>query len=168
MSKLALFSAAVLLASWPIVGQQASQQGGQQAGQAAEKSTQNLAAPIPVEAVQKPNPVRYTAESITRGKRQYGFDCAMCHGKEGNGKGDVAADMKLKVMDFTDPNTLKDRTDGELYYIIRKGQGDMPPEGDRVKSELDWDMVNYLRSLSKKAGEKPPAEEKQAEPKSPS
>jgi hypothetical protein len=32
----------------------------------------------------------------------------------------------------------------------------MPPEGDRVKSDLVWDMVNYLRSLSKK--DKPPAE----------
>ena len=41
--------------------------------------------------------------------------------------------MKLKVSDFTDPATLKDRTDGELFYIIKVGKGDMPPEGARVK-----------------------------------
>ena len=115
-----------------------------------------MAAPIPVEAAQKANPMKYTGESVARGKRQYGYDCAMCHGKEGDGKGDVATDLKLKVGDFTAPNALKDRTDGELFYIIKNGKGDMPPEGDRVKSDLVWDIVNYLRSLSKK--DKPPAE----------
>ena len=56
----------------------------------------------------------------------------MRHGKEGNGKGDLAAEMKLKVVDFTDPKTLKDR-DGEIFYIIKNGHQDMPPEGERVK-----------------------------------
>ena len=52
---------------------------------------------IPVDAAQKMNPVKPTAESLARGKRQFGYDCAMCHGKNGDGSGDVAADMKLKM-----------------------------------------------------------------------
>jgi len=44
---------------------------------------------------------------------------------------------------------LKDRTDGEIYYIIKKGHQDMPPEGDRIKTDEGWDLVNYVRSLSK-------------------
>ena len=75
----------------------------------------------------------------------------MCHGKDGDGKGDVGADMKLKVSDFTDPTTLKERTDGELFYIIKFGKGDMPPEGARVKTDELWDLVNYVRSLAKKS-----------------
>jgi mono/diheme cytochrome c family protein len=82
----------------------------------------------------------------------------MCHGKEGNGKGKVAIEMKLKMNDETDPATLKDRTDGELFYIIKKGKDQMPPEGDRVKDETVWDMVNYVRSFAKKTDK--PAEEK--------
>ena len=74
----------------------------------------------------------------------------MCHGKDGDGKGEVGADMKLKVSDFTDPATLKDRTDGELFYIIKTGKGDMPPEGARRKTNELWDLVNYVRSLAKK------------------
>jgi hypothetical protein len=31
----------------------------------------------------------------------------MCQGKDGDDKGEVAADMKLKVSDFTDPATRK-------------------------------------------------------------
>ena len=113
---------------------------------------------LPLDAARKENPVRPTPESLARGKKQYGYDCVMCHGKEGNGKGDVAIEMKLKMNDETDPATLKDRTDGELFYIIKKGKEQMPPEGDRVKDETVWDMVNYVRSFAKKTDQ--PAEQK--------
>jgi len=107
---------------------------------------------VPVDASQKANPVKPNAESLARGKRQFGFDCAMCHGKNGDGTGDVAADLKLKMRNHTDPATLKDMTDGELFYIIKKGKNEMPPEGDRVKNDEIWDMVNYVRSFAKKGG----------------
>jgi mono/diheme cytochrome c family protein len=74
----------------------------------------------------------------------------MCHGASGDGKGETARDMKLTVADFTDPETLKDRTDGELFYIIKNGHQDMPPEGTRIKTEEGWDLVNYVRSFAKK------------------
>jgi len=123
---------------------------------------------IPVEAARRENPVKPSEESLARGKKQYGYDCVMCHGKKGDGKGDVAADMKLKMNDETDPATLKDRSDGELFYIIQKGKDQMPPEGSRVKDEAIWDMVNYVRSLAKK-GDKPavPGAEARAPEKAP-
>ena len=105
---------------------------------------------IPENAAKRENPVKPAEESLTRGKKQYGYDCVMCHGKTGDGKGDVAADMKLAMNDETNPSVLKDRTDGELFYIIQKGKDQMPPEGARVKDETIWDMVNYVRSLAKK------------------
>ncbi len=112
---------------------------------------------IPLAFAQKENPVKSTPESLARGKKQYGYDCAMCHGKEGNGKGDVAAGLKLNMHDETDPATLKGLTDGALFYIIKNGKDQMPPEGDRVKPEEIWDMVNYVRSFAKKQA---PAEDK--------
>ena len=102
---------------------------------------------IPPEAASQPNPVKPSPESLAKGKKVYGYDCAVCHGKDGDGKGDM--DMK-NVSDFTDPATLKSRTDGELFYIIKKGKGEMPPEGDRGKSEDIWNLVNYVRSMAKK------------------
>jgi mono/diheme cytochrome c family protein len=116
---------------------------------------------IPVDAAKRENPVKPSEESLTRGKKQYGYDCVMCHGKNGDGKGDVAADMKLSMNDETNPALLKDRTDGELFYIIQKGKDQMPPEGARVKDETIWDMVNYVRSLSKKPADAPVAEKSQ-------
>ncbi len=44
---------------------------------------------IPAEAAQMVNPVKPTPESQARVKKMYGYDCAMCHGANGNGKGDI-------------------------------------------------------------------------------
>jgi mono/diheme cytochrome c family protein len=112
---------------------------------------------IPADAAKQANPVKSSPESLARAKKWWTIDCAMCHGADGNGKGDLAASMKLQVADFTNPATLKNRTDGELFYIIKKGHDEMPPEGERVKPEENWDLVNYVRSLAKP---KPDADQK--------
>lgn len=105
---------------------------------------------IPLEAARMVNPVTPTHESQTRAKSRYDIDCAMCHGANGNGKGDpgIISDMSLTMMDFTNPDTLKNRTDGEIFYIIKNGQGKMPGE-DRAKTDEIWNLVVYLRSLKK-------------------
>ncbi|HLJ40428.1 MAG TPA: c-type cytochrome [Candidatus Acidoferrales bacterium] len=122
-----------------------------------DKSASAAAFVIPPDVAKQANPVKPTAASIAEGKQMYGYDCAMCHGADGSGKGDLAADMKLTLKDYRDAAALKDMTDGELFYIIQKGKGDMPSEGDRQKPEGIWNMVNYIRSLSKKT---PPAKAK--------
>jgi mono/diheme cytochrome c family protein len=104
---------------------------------------------ISAEDAQKQNPVKPTAESLAKGKKTYAIDCAMCHGDDGDGKGDLATDLK-NVTDFTAADALKNRTDGELFYIMRKGKGDMPPEGDRAKNDDVWNLVNYIRAFAKK------------------
>src|SRR3970282_2264544 len=115
---------------------------------------------IPPEEAQRQNPVKPTPDSVAEGKRLYGFDCAMCHGKEGDGKGDLAESMGLKLRDYRDPAALKDLTDGELFYILSKGKGKMPGDEGRMKPEQRWHMVNYIRSLAKKESPSKPTEEK--------
>lgn len=105
---------------------------------------------VPAEAAKAANPVKSSPESLSRAKKWWKLDCEMCHGTDGNGKGDVAVSEKYQLVDLTDPATLKDRTDGEIFYLIKKGVSNMPPEGDRAKTEGTWDLVNYVRSLAKK------------------
>jgi mono/diheme cytochrome c family protein len=105
---------------------------------------------IPPEDAKKPNPVKPDAASIADGKHLFSSQCVMCHGKDGDGKGDLAQDMQLKMPDYRDPAALKDRTDGELFYIITNGKGDMPSEGDRLAVNQRWNLINYIRSLASK------------------
>jgi cytochrome c len=93
------------------------------------------------------NPVKPTTESLTLGKKYYGYDCAMCHGTTGNGKGDVEPGEKLP--DFTNSNSLKDKSDGQLFCSLKMGKGHMPIEPARTSENDLWSLVNYVRSLSK-------------------
>jgi mono/diheme cytochrome c family protein len=102
------------------------------------------------ETAKQVNPVKSTPSSIASGKKSYTYDCAMCHGKEGAGDGDLAGDMHLKLRDYRDPATLKELTDGEIYSIIATGKGKMTGEEGRMKPEQIWDVVNYIRSLAQK------------------
>jgi mono/diheme cytochrome c family protein len=117
-------------------------------------SPQQPAAPasqvIPAEASRMVNPVKPNPVSQTHAKNVYGYDCAMCHGTNGNGKGDMVADLKLTLKDYTDPAALKDLTDGDLFYIIKNGKGQMPGEGDRAKPDDIWNLVILVRSFAKK------------------
>jgi mono/diheme cytochrome c family protein len=96
------------------------------------------------------NPFKPNAESMVRARKVYGYDCAICHGTTGDGKGDVGADFKVKVKDETDPTSLKDVTDADLYTLIKNGKGDMPPEGGRLKDQDLWSLVAVVRSFAKK------------------
>ena len=115
-------------------------------------ATEAQSAPHPVtissEDKARKNPIKFAEVSVDRGKKIYATQCALCHGDKGNGKGELASDMKLTLPDFTKPDTLKDRTDGELFTIIGAGQDPMPPQTGRMTDERRWNLVNYLRALS--------------------
>jgi mono/diheme cytochrome c family protein len=109
-----------------------------------------VAPTIPPEAMHMINPVRPTTEGMAHARKMYGYDCVMCHGANGNGQGELAVQLKMDLKDWTNPATLQGRTDGELFYIIKNGQGQMPAEGDRAKTDDLWNMVVIVRSFSKK------------------
>ena len=115
-----------------------------------QTSPQDAMQTAPGEAMHQANPVKATPESLAQGKKYYGYDCAMCHGENGDGKGDVAVDEKLKLKDYRDPTALQDMTDEELFNIIKNGKGQMPPEGNRLKAPELWNLVNYIRSFAHK------------------
>lgn len=103
---------------------------------------------IPEEERQRRNPIQPTSASLALGKKLYTSQCKMCHGEEGRGKGDFAAEMNFSMPDFTEAELQKKRTDGELFYILSKGHGDMPGQGDRLRPEQMWSMINYIRTLA--------------------
>jgi mono/diheme cytochrome c family protein len=125
---------------WLTVWQQEKKPGEEKAG--GEKAAGTASKPV--------NPVKTSPESIAQGKKTYGFDCAMCHGKEGAGDGDLAESMHLKLKDYREAASLKELTDGEIYGIIMNGKGQMTGEEGRLKPEQVWNVVNYVRSLAKK------------------
>jgi mono/diheme cytochrome c family protein len=103
---------------------------------------------IPQEEIDRKNPVEINAASIEEGKRLYGAtDCALCHGKDGDGRGLEAKDVNMNVHDWRKSQNLDHFTDGELFYLILKGKGRMPSYDGRETPEQVWRLVNYIRSF---------------------
>jgi len=98
------------------------------------------------------NPVKPTPEGLAAVKKIYGYDCAMCHGMNGDGKGDLVGSMSLTLKDWRDPAALNGISDGDMRDLILKGKGKMIGEGDRLNKEQSWNMVHYVRSFAKKEG----------------
>jgi cytochrome c5 len=93
---------------------------------------------------------KMSAEALTKAKRVYNVDCALCHGAAGDGKSDLAKDMQLTLLDWSDPKSLSGKTDQQLFEAIRKGSGKMPPEdSSRAKDDEIRDVVMYIRSFAK-------------------
>jgi len=102
----------------------------------------------------KKNPIKFTSNSVERGKKIYATQCAMCHGEKGDGKGEAVEEMHLSPPDFAKPEVLDKRTDGDVFAIISAGSELMPGQGKRLTDTHKWNLVNYLRMLSGKAPER--------------
>ena len=95
------------------------------------------------------NPIKPTPENLADAKKFFGYDCAMCHGAAGDGKGDLAKSMDLKMNDWRDSSKLTALSDVEMFDLIVKGKGRMVGEGDRYPAETVWKLVNYVRTFAK-------------------
>jgi cytochrome c5 len=118
--------------------------------QSSDASSQEPEYKITPEDIARKNPVKVSPEGLAEARKMFGYDCAMCHGQHGDGKGEIVESMKLTMRDWRDPAALAGKTDGEIFYIITKGKGKMTGEGDRQTEKLRWSLVNLVRSMAAK------------------
>jgi cytochrome c oxidase cbb3-type subunit III len=101
------------------------------------------------EAAKIANPIASTSESIAAGKRTYQRLCLQCHGLEGKGDGGGAGGGGQPA-DLTDDVWDYGGSDGEIFSVVRDGtSADMQGYADQIKDADIWNLVNYLRTLSR-------------------
>ncbi len=115
-------------------------------GKPAETSAATTSAKSNIEGK---NPIKATPENLADAKKLFSYDCAMCHGATGDGKGDLAKSADLKMNDWRDSSKLTALSDVEMFDLIVKGKGRMVGEGDRYPAETVWKLVNYVRTFAK-------------------
>jgi mono/diheme cytochrome c family protein len=106
---------------------------------------------VPKNGKQPTNPVPSDAVSLQRGQLLFQRNCAVCHGLGGKGDGPVVKYFKpdaKKPADLTDPAMAK-QSDAAIYLTISQGFGAMPPLNENLDQRARWDVVNYVRTLSK-------------------
>jgi mono/diheme cytochrome c family protein len=108
----------------------------------------------PEEFYNRTNPVENTRDNIEQGRLLFQLDaqptCVLCHGNQGDGTGGFGANLSPPPRNFTCSETMKNISDGQLFWIIRNGSPDtgMPPFQD-LKDEQVWNLVHFIRSLAR-------------------
>jgi mono/diheme cytochrome c family protein len=75
--------------------------------------------------------------------------CKHCHGLSGNGQGSMSHSMNPKPRNFTCTETMNKISDGQLFWIIKKGsKGTAMPAYSYLSDKKIWQIILYIRSLS--------------------
>lgn len=102
---------------------------------------------VPEPSRKMKNPVKNSNDNINIAKSLYAKHCKSCHGKNGEGDGPKAAELKTAAGDFTS-DEFQNQTDGELYYKTTEGRDDMPGFKKKIAADEDrWLIVNFLRTF---------------------
>ena len=90
------------------------------------------------------------ATSIFQGETRGGTNCALCHGRKGDGRGPLSNQYDPPPRNFACAKTIDGIADGQLFWIIRYGSpGTAMPPHPRLNDEQVWQLVLYLRRLAK-------------------
>ncbi|MCL6650561.1 MAG: cytochrome c, partial [Chloroflexi bacterium] len=101
------------------------------------------------QALTAQNPVARSAQALEQGQALFTINCAPCHGADARGTGLIAerfaAASANPPADLTSAR-VRARTDGELYWIVTNGLGNMPPFRALLTDEQRWTIVQVIRN----------------------
>ena len=103
----------------------------------------------PAAEAQKKSPVAANESSLAAGQKIYLKTCAMCHGKTGDADGPAVIELNIHPAKLSDPRVARE-SDGSLFWKITTGKKPMPAYGKRLSETDRWNLVNYVRTLSRR------------------
>jgi mono/diheme cytochrome c family protein len=109
----------------------------------------------PAEFLAKANPLPVSTRHVQAGKTLFmetakPLACMNCHGARGDGAGPLGGGLIPPPRNFTCGTTMKDISDGQLFWVIKNGSpgtGMMPFSG--LSDDEVWQLIQYLRTLAK-------------------
>ena len=118
-------------------------------------------APAPAAAAATPTaptaaaPAAAVPPDAAKGAPLYAANCAACHGPRGDGDGPTAAALTPKPAKHSDGGYMNALTNEHLFKVIKEGGQSvgkspmMAPWGGVLSDAQIWDVVAFVRSLSK-------------------
>ena len=99
------------------------------------------------------NPLAASRSNTRAGRELYedlsNPSCVACHGKRGDGRGQLADQFDPAPRNFACAATIDGIADGQLHWIIKNGSpGTAMPSFSYFSDAEIWQLVLYLRTLS--------------------
>ncbi len=94
-----------------------------------------------------PNPVPDTPAVLADGEWLYDVYCAMCHGPEGLGDGQIAGHYP-RMPSLAARHVQNNYTDGWIFSIIGDGGFRMPPFAHSMSADERWALVRYVKTFT--------------------
>ena len=95
-------------------------------------------------------------EIVAQGKALYEGKgvCFNCHGKEGDGNGPLAAQLKPLPRNFRHHGFWRHRTEGEIFWVIKHGSAgtSMVGFGEQLADAEIWALIQYIRNFGGEHG----------------
>jgi predicted CXXCH cytochrome family protein len=105
---------------------------------------------ISKEARQQKNPLdeNVTSADVAAGRDLYLSNCQTCHGTDGRGATSAGGGLYPPPIDLSrGALEQRNRTDGELFYLVRNGIRNTGMPGWPLSDQQIWSVVAYLRNL---------------------
>ena len=112
-------------------------------------------AQAPDEIAQQKNPFESNSENFIKGESLYQWTaeptpCKICHGPVGNGLGMMAQGLSPMPRNFTCSQTMKEISDGQMFWIIKNGSPGTGMPAFKFLSDDDvWKLIIYIRHFEK-------------------
>lgn len=94
------------------------------------------------------SPLTFNEETVKKGEELFLLYCVACHGETGAGDGPAGAQLVIKPANFHEERVTK-QTNGAIFWKITTGRVAMPAFKEVLKEEERWQLVSYIRKLSK-------------------
>jgi mono/diheme cytochrome c family protein len=107
-----------------------------------------------------PDEVKVDEVFLRRGQISYDINCAVCHGKSGNGKGVLSIRQDTPAANygianianfldapFTDKANAAYKPNGSVFDTITNGKGLMGRYGNNISVPDRWAIIAYIRAM---------------------
>ena len=93
----------------------------------------------PASAAAVKNPYAGQAAAVEAGRKYYAQNCGACHGKNGQGTGNVPSLAK---------SSAQSASDGEIFWYITKGDKDNGmPAWSSMPEQKRWQIITYVKTI---------------------
>jgi mono/diheme cytochrome c family protein len=93
------------------------------------------------------NPLDATDENLAKGEHNFIIYCAICHGTNGEGDGNIVKREKFPPPPTYFNDYMMQLPEGKMFFTIHYGKGLMGSYASQLSKEERWQIILFVRNM---------------------